>query len=130
MQLQLLNNPNARLLMRHQEPGHSGRPHGQPRTAHLAAGWRGRHGRRCGAAHILQAQPLQVLPLRIQLAKQLVYRLGAALRLRTLQQTLDGVGRKLGLKIRAVEMSDPLAAIDVDKAADHELVTAILEGRA
>ena len=56
--------------------------------------------------------------------------LGAVLRLRTLQQTLDAVGRKLGLKIRAVEMSDPLAAVDVDKPADHELVTAILEGRA
>lgn len=56
--------------------------------------------------------------------------LGAALRLRTVQQTLDGIGGKLGLKIRAVEMSDPLAAIDVDKPADHELVTAILEGRA
>jgi GTP:adenosylcobinamide-phosphate guanylyltransferase len=55
--------------------------------------------------------------------------LGAALRIRTLQQTLDAIGRKLRLKIRAVEMSDPLAAIDVDKPADHELVTAILEGR-
>ena len=56
--------------------------------------------------------------------------LGAVLRLRTLQQTLDRIGRKLGLSIRAVEMSDPLAAVDVDKPADHELVTAILEGRA
>jgi GTP:adenosylcobinamide-phosphate guanylyltransferase len=56
--------------------------------------------------------------------------LGAALRLRTLQQTLDGIGRKLNLKFSAVKMSDPLAAIDVDKPADHELVTAILEGRA
>jgi hypothetical protein len=56
--------------------------------------------------------------------------LGAVLRLRTLQQTLDRIGRKLGLSIRAVEMSDPLAAVDVDKLADHELVTAILEGRA
>ena len=56
--------------------------------------------------------------------------LGALLRLRTLQQTLDSVGPKLGLKIRAVELSDPLAAVDVDKPADHELVTAILEGRA
>lgn len=56
--------------------------------------------------------------------------LGAVLRLRTLQQTLDRVGRKLGLDIRAVELSDPLAAVDVDKPADHELVTAILEGRA
>lgn len=56
--------------------------------------------------------------------------LGAVLRLRTLQQTLDAVGRKLGLTIRAVELSDPLAAVDVDKPADHQLVTAILEGRA
>jgi GTP:adenosylcobinamide-phosphate guanylyltransferase len=55
---------------------------------------------------------------------------GALLRLRTLQQTLDTVGRKLNLRIRAVELSDPLAAVDVDKPADHELVTAILEGRA
>jgi GTP:adenosylcobinamide-phosphate guanylyltransferase len=56
--------------------------------------------------------------------------LGAVLRLRTLQQTLDVVGRKLGLTVRAVELSDPLAAVDVDKPEDHELVTAILEGRA
>lgn len=56
--------------------------------------------------------------------------MGAVLRLRTLQQTLDGVGRKLGLTIRAVELANPLAAVDVDKPADHELVTAILEGRA
>jgi len=55
---------------------------------------------------------------------------GALLRLRTLQQTLDTVGRKLNLRIRVVELSDPLAAVDVDKPADHELVTAILEGRA
>ena len=56
--------------------------------------------------------------------------LGALLRLRTLQQTLDTIGRKLKLSIRAVELSDALAAVDVDKPADHELVTAILEGRA
>ena len=56
--------------------------------------------------------------------------LGAVLRLRTLQQTLDRIGRKLDLSIRAVELSDPLAAVDVDKPADHELVTAILDGRA
>lgn len=56
--------------------------------------------------------------------------LGALLRLRTLQQTLHTIGRKLKLDIRAVELSDPLAAVDVDKPADHELVTAILEGRA
>ena len=56
--------------------------------------------------------------------------LGAAFRLRTLDQTLDSVGRRLGLAIRKVELADPLAAVDVDKPADHELVSAILEGRA
>lgn len=56
--------------------------------------------------------------------------MGAVLRLKTLQQTLDTVGAKLGLSIRAVELSNPLAAVDVDKPADHDLVTAILEGRA
>ena len=55
--------------------------------------------------------------------------LGAVLRLRTLDQTLTSVGRRLGLSIRKVELSNPLAAVDVDKSADHELVTAIVEGR-
>jgi GTP:adenosylcobinamide-phosphate guanylyltransferase len=56
--------------------------------------------------------------------------LGAALRIRTLDQTLASVGRRLGLTIRKVELANPLAAVDVDKPADHDLVTAILEGRA
>lgn len=56
--------------------------------------------------------------------------IGAVLRLRTLDQTLASVGGKLGLTIRKVELSNPLAAVDVDKPADHALVTAILEGRA
>ena len=56
--------------------------------------------------------------------------LGAVLRLRTLDQTLTSVGRRLGLSIRKVELNNPLAAVDVDKPVDHELVTAILEGRA
>jgi hypothetical protein len=56
--------------------------------------------------------------------------LGAVFRLRTLDQTLESVGRRLGLGIRKVELSNPLAAVDVDKEADHALVTAILEGRA
>ncbi len=55
---------------------------------------------------------------------------GAVLRLRTLDQTLAVIGRKLGLDIRKVELANPLAAVDVDKPADHVLVTAILEGRA
>ena len=56
--------------------------------------------------------------------------IGAVLRWRTLDQILESVGRRLGLTIRKVELANPLAAVDVDKPADHELVTAILEGRA
>lgn len=56
--------------------------------------------------------------------------LGAALRLRTLDRTLDGIGAKLGLQIRAIRLSNPLAGVDVDKPADHELVEQIIEGRA
>ncbi len=51
-------------------------------------------------------------------------------RLRTIDQTMAAIGRRLGLTIRAVEMADPLASVDVDKPADHQLVTAIIEGRA
>jgi len=56
--------------------------------------------------------------------------LGAALRFRSLDQTLASVGRRFGINIRKVELANPLAAVDVDKPTDHELVTAILEGRA
>lgn len=54
---------------------------------------------------------------------------GALLRIRTLHQTLASVGRKLGLDIRAVEMSDPLAAVDVDKEEDLRLVEQLLRER-
>lgn len=56
--------------------------------------------------------------------------LGAALRVLTLDQALQRIGNKLNLDIRAVEMNDPFAAVDVDKPDDHRLVEAILEGRA
>ena len=56
--------------------------------------------------------------------------LGAVLKLRTLDDSMSAVGRRLGISIRPVEMSDPIAAIDVDKPEDHALVEAILEGRA
>ena len=56
--------------------------------------------------------------------------LGALLKLRTIHQSAASVGRKLGMDIRIVEMSDPLAAIDVDKPEDHALVEDILAGRA
>ena len=52
------------------------------------------------------------------------------LRTRTLDQTLAAMGRKLGLSLRAVRLDDPLAAVDVDKPQDYELVTAILDRRA
>jgi len=56
--------------------------------------------------------------------------LGSVLRVRTLDQTLEVIGRRLGLVIRKVELANPLAAVDVDNPADHALVSAILEGRA
>ena len=49
------------------------------------------------------------------------------LRLRTLDETLDAMSRRLGLRLKGVRLDDPLAAVDVDKPQDHELVTAILE---
>ncbi|MBA3511952.1 NTP transferase domain-containing protein [Sphingomonas sp.] len=56
--------------------------------------------------------------------------LGSVLRLLTLQEALRRIGRKLRLDVRAVEMANPLAAVDVDKPGDHALVEAILAGRA
>lgn len=55
--------------------------------------------------------------------------LGAVLRRLTLDQVLHRIGRKLDLDIRAIEMTDPLAAVDVDKPDDHRLVQGILESR-
>ncbi len=56
--------------------------------------------------------------------------IGAMLRLRTIDQVLASVGDRLGLTIRKIELANPLAAVDVDKPADHVLVTKLLEGRA
>jgi len=54
----------------------------------------------------------------------------AALRLISLDEVLARLGGRLGLKLRAVRLSNPLAGVDVDKPADHELVEAILAGKA
>ena len=54
---------------------------------------------------------------------------GAVLRLRTIHETLDRIGRKLGVKVEAVDLSDPLAAVDVDKLSDHGLVETLLAER-
>lgn len=51
-------------------------------------------------------------------------------RLRSLDQVLEAMGKRLGLTIRAVELANPLAAVDVDKPADLALVEAIIGGRA
>jgi CTP:molybdopterin cytidylyltransferase MocA len=56
--------------------------------------------------------------------------LGAVLRVRDIHQTARGLSRTLKTRIKVVEMRDPIAAIDVDKAADYTLVNAILDGRA
>lgn len=55
---------------------------------------------------------------------------GAVLRIRTLDQTLAALGRRFGLSVRAVELSNPIAAVDVDKPEDLRLAEAILAGRA
>jgi GTP:adenosylcobinamide-phosphate guanylyltransferase len=90
---------------------------GSSKAAHAVALWRSVEQDRKKGWRMIAALGTMVL-------------LGAALRLRTLDQTLASVGRRLGLTIRKVELANPLAAVDVDKPADHELVTAILEGRA
>jgi GTP:adenosylcobinamide-phosphate guanylyltransferase len=54
----------------------------------------------------------------------------AALRLLSLDDALARLGMKLGLTIRAVRLSDPLAGVDVDKVEDHALVESIFAGRA
>jgi len=53
-----------------------------------------------------------------------------ALRLISLDQVMVRLSARLGLTIRAVPLSNPLAGVDVDKAEDHALVEAILAGKA
>lgn len=55
--------------------------------------------------------------------------LAAVLRLRTIHETLESIGRKLGAKVEAVDLSDPLACVDVDKLSDHGLVEQLLKER-
>ena len=56
--------------------------------------------------------------------------LGTALRLLTIDAVLARLGRRLGLTVRAVRLSNPLAGVDVDKSEDHALAEAILSGKA
>jgi GTP:adenosylcobinamide-phosphate guanylyltransferase len=67
---------------------------------------------------------------------KLILRFGPLLLLRaltrtiTLESALDKAGRKLGVRVKPVPLTDPLAAVDVDKLSDLELAEAVLEGRA
>jgi GTP:adenosylcobinamide-phosphate guanylyltransferase len=54
---------------------------------------------------------------------------GAMLRFLTLDQVLQRIGARLGVAVRAVVMADPLAAVDVDKQADLDLVEKLLAER-
>jgi len=56
--------------------------------------------------------------------------IAAALRLISIDEVLARLGRRLGLRLSAVRLSNPLAGVDVDKPADHTLVEAILAGKA
>jgi GTP:adenosylcobinamide-phosphate guanylyltransferase len=52
------------------------------------------------------------------------------LRIRGIDDVVGDIGGRLGLKVRAVVMADPIAAVDVDKPADLTLAEAILGSRA
>jgi GTP:adenosylcobinamide-phosphate guanylyltransferase len=53
-----------------------------------------------------------------------------ALRLLSLDNVLASLSDRLGLSIKAVRLSNPLAGVDVDKPDDHALAQAILAGKA
>jgi len=55
---------------------------------------------------------------------------GAALRLLSVDEVLSSLSDRLGLAIKAVTLSNPLAGVDVDKPEDHALAEAILAGKA
>ncbi len=52
-----------------------------------------------------------------------------ALRLVSLDEVMVRLSARLGLTIRAVSLSDPLAGVDVDKPEDHALAESILAGQ-
>lgn len=56
--------------------------------------------------------------------------LAVALRLVSVDDVLSRLGRRIGLRVKAVRLSNPLAGVDVDKPADHTLVEAVLAGKA
>ncbi|HEY8592674.1 MAG TPA: NTP transferase domain-containing protein [Sphingomicrobium sp.] len=52
----------------------------------------------------------------------------AGIRAISLDEVMAQLGMRLGLSVKAVRLSNPVAGIDVDKAEDHELAEAILRG--
>jgi GTP:adenosylcobinamide-phosphate guanylyltransferase len=56
--------------------------------------------------------------------------IGTLLHLLSIDQVLARLGRKLGLRVIAVRLANPLVGVDVDKPEDHALAEAIIEGRA
>ena len=56
--------------------------------------------------------------------------LTVALRLVSLDEVLAQLSGRLGLKLKAVKLSNPLAGVDVDKPEDHALAEAIIAGKA
>jgi GTP:adenosylcobinamide-phosphate guanylyltransferase len=56
--------------------------------------------------------------------------IAVALRLISLDKVMARLSARLGLTVKAVQLSNPLAGVDVDKAEDHELAEAILRGEA
>ena len=56
--------------------------------------------------------------------------IAVALRLVSLDKVMARLSARLGLTVKAVQLSNPLAGVDVDKAEDHELAEAILRGEA
>ena len=56
--------------------------------------------------------------------------LTVALRLVSLDEVMARLGARLGLRVKAVQLGNPLAGVDVDKPEDHALAEAILRGEA
>jgi hypothetical protein len=54
---------------------------------------------------------------------------GTLLRLLSLEDVLGRLGGRIGLTVKPVVLSNPLAGVDVDKPEDHALVEAIVAGK-
>ncbi|MEO5640518.1 MAG: NTP transferase domain-containing protein [Sphingomicrobium sp.] len=90
---------------------------GSPRAARAVARWRAvEQDRKKGWRMLLAFGPTLLM--------------GAGLKIRTIDQSLGAIGRRLDLDLRCILMTDPLSAVDVDKPSDLVLVEAIIAGAA